>query len=357
MTFGVSFFVFMATIKPRDYKFELIRVLAIFAVIGVHTVGILLPDGTALRQFSIYFMGALFALGNGLFFMMSGKFALRNTLREDKYGDFYFKKFVYLILPLLIYMFLYSVGDLWENTGSFAGFFKKAVVDMTHNYSYGSHFWFMFSLVGFILLSPFIARSLEGLSKKGALILIGMGFAFNAVYAYTPYFTGNTFSWTYPYSMWTTFFLMGGCFDKIVTTSLDKKIVVVLGVLGLAIILLKDYFFSYKQFIYDLAPSYPCYVIMVYFLLQQIDIKNEKIQSVIRFVGKRTFGIYLIHFAVIKFFYSHIAFASSYISGVPYLLYVMVVIFLISMVLSYLFELFFLNQIQKGFEAIRKYFS
>ena len=336
----------MANQPTRDLRLEQIRILATIFVVGVHCLFLLQPDGTTSRQFLINLLNCIFACGNGLFFIMSGKFALAKSFDEDSLGDFYFKKILTLIFPLLLYMVLYSMIETYTATNSLNGILKITINNIFSNYSCGYHFWFMYVLVGNILLSPFLSKAINGFQRKGLLILAGLGIIHNMIYAYTPYFFGIGDAWSYPFALWSAYFIIGGCIDKIITTSKERKCIVIIGVLCVIIIMLKQYFFSYKQFMFDLMPSYTFYVIMMYVVLQQITIKNEKLKKIILFLGKRTYGIYLVHFIVIRLFTPQIM-PYLHFSGFPLLLFIIICVFLISFLSSYLIELIIIRNIQK----------
>ena len=87
----------MAHQQSRDIRFEQIRIIAIAFVIGVHCMFLLQPDGTATMQFFINLTNILLASANGLFFIMSGKFALQKNIEDENLGDFYFKKLMNLV--------------------------------------------------------------------------------------------------------------------------------------------------------------------------------------------------------------------------------------------------------------------
>ena len=243
-------------------------------------------------------------------------------------------------------MFLYSLIETYTATNSLNGILKITANNIFSNYSRGYHFWFMYVLVGNILLSPFLSKAINGFQGKGLLILAGLGMIYNMIYAYTPYFLEIGNAWSYPFSLWSAYFIIGGCIDKIITTEREKRIAIIAGIVCFFIILLKTYFFSYKQFIHDLCPSYTIYVVMAYILLQRITIKNEKIKNIILFLGKRTYGIYLVHFIVIRIFaplvLPHLSF-----SGFPLFFFMVICTFLISLAFSYLIELIVLKNVQK----------
>ena len=343
--------------KGRDYKFEFIRVLAIFLVVGSHSLNVLQPDGTAFKDFCIKLISTCFVTCNALFFFISGKFALQKKVEDGEYTNYYSKKFFHVIFPVLVYMVIYTIYDVWSKTHSLEGIGKTIIDNIIFNYNAGHHFWFMYVIVGHLMLAPFMAKILVGLSRREAMIFVGIGILYNTAYAYTPLFTQVPVAWVYPLGLWAIYFYLGGCYDKIIQTDRDRKIILILGTAGLIIIFLKMYFSSYQSFICDLMPSFTFFSLMVYQILQKFHTDNKKIQSFIIFLGKRAFGVYLFHIIVIWEVLPSLSFTTTY-PNVISLFAVMVIVFIISIIVSYLIELILLAPIQKqGVYLIKKTFS
>lgn len=103
--------------KPRDVNYDLLRVVAMCLVIGVHVINNYMPvkmtlaGGAEVVRFVLF---ALFMVCNPLFIMVSGRFNLTfdvNKPSTDKssshglkpYARYYYKRFISLIVPYLLY--------------------------------------------------------------------------------------------------------------------------------------------------------------------------------------------------------------------------------------------------------------
>lgn len=98
-----------------------------------------------------------------VFFALSGYFALRLLKRGLR--DYYQKKLVGIVVPLVVYSALLY---LWSSrlTGlSIGGYFAFAAGEI------GSPWWFIPTLIPFLVLAPFLCHFFEALSDKWALRL------------------------------------------------------------------------------------------------------------------------------------------------------------------------------------------
>ncbi len=148
--------------------------------------------------------------------------------------------------------------------------------------------------------------------------------------------------------MWSIYFCIGACVEKIFTKKEDRTIIYVLGFICFGIIILKKYFFSYQNNIHDLMPSYTIYAIACYVFLKNLDIQpNEKIQKIILFLGKQSFGIFLIHFLCIWYF---IRLFPNTIGLSAYLYWAICIIsvFIASLFISYIIDAIIVKPIQKA---------
>ncbi len=340
--------------QQRDCKYELIRVLSIFFIVCNHTSGII-PLENPIHQYLSPIL-LLSQTGVALFFFLSGRFALRKILNTDEeYKTFYFKKTIYLILPIVFYMVLQTTLKHFKTYGvSIDGLASTIISDILYGHV-KTHFWFVTVLVGNILIAPFMAKAINGLSKNMALVFVGLGILHNTIFAYTPYFTGVEYIWTFPFAQWSIYFYIGGCIDKIITTPRDKKIAIILGVIGICIVTLKTLFFSYKEYLHDLMPSFTLFCIMIYILLQEINVNawSEKAKKIIYFLGKRSFGIYLVHMIAIL---GVVRIFPEQWNELPVVLFYLINVllaFTCSIILSYLADIIILNPIQKLLVRLR----
>jgi surface polysaccharide O-acyltransferase-like enzyme len=343
----------MRNLKQRDCRFELIRVIACVFVLGVHTLWILTPD-TGIKGVYIKIVDTLFILCNPIFFMLSGKFALwQGEFTDDsQYFRFYLKKFAYLILPMLVYMLFISAYNLKMETGSFSGLLYHFTIDFIAGHQ-ASHLWFMYVLVGNVLMSPFTSRIFSSISRCGAIIFISILLLTNCLIAYSPYFFSTSFAaWVNPFVGWSLYFYMGACVDKIFTDKKSVNILKIVGVISFLIIILKKYEFSYLNHIHDYMPSFTLFSLMVYVLLTRMQFEfNEKSSLVIRFLGAQSFGIYLIHFPIV-FALRDVFVIPTWCPEILFQYVYMIIVFIISLILSWLIGTFLLKPIQNDIEKL-----
>lgn len=343
----------MGNLKERDCRFELIRIIASIFVLGVHTMWILTPE-LGFKGLYTKVVETIFITCNPIFFMMSGRFALRQPeyVDDSQYFRFYLKKFAYLILPMLVYMLFFSAYNLKMQTGSFTGLFSRYIVDFISNHG-TSYFWFMYVLVGNVLMSPFTSRIFSSLSRGGAIIFVSILLFTNLAISYSPYFFSTSFeSWVNPFVGWSIYFYLGACVDKIFNSEKSNRILAIIGVISFLIIIWKKCNFSYLAYIHDYMPSFTFFALALYVALYRMNFKfGEKSASLIRFVGAQSFGIYLIHYPVVLSLQSFME-IPSWCPESLYQFWFMTIVFFISLLLSWGIGTFLLKPIQNDIEKL-----
>ena len=98
---------------------------------------------------------------NGLFFMISGKFALSACCRTGAdYRKYYLKRLGSIGIPVLLGMLLrsmYNVGGWWPEYFLSADFLKEYIQNVLYRFS-SCEYWFLYELVGFLLAAPFLGK-------------------------------------------------------------------------------------------------------------------------------------------------------------------------------------------------------
>lgn len=98
----------------RLYKYDFVRTVAIFFVVAVHSLYFVDQSSTACLW--IYWaLQALFLTGNVLFFLLSGKFNLRERTDDAGVKKFYYNKIRNIVLPILIFFLIRSFYDLYPS--------------------------------------------------------------------------------------------------------------------------------------------------------------------------------------------------------------------------------------------------
>lgn len=332
--------------QKRDYKYELIRIIAIIFVIGTHSLSLVPTTGSTARELTYRIISSLIFTAVPLFFFMSGKFALQKPISDDnQYFPYYLKKTVSIIFPTIVYMIIYSAYLQHETTGSLNELKSRIIPDILGTHS-GLHFWYIYVLIGNLFIAPFMAKVFTDISKKGALIFMGIGLLHNTLLAYSPYLFNSSYNWVYPFAMWSIYFYIGICVEKFITGEKEKKIFILIGLISFIIIILKKTFFSYQAYIHDSMPSFTLFSMAVYITLKSMNIQfSEKAQKVIIFLGKQTFSIFLIHFLCLWLFVKF--FPNTGLQADLYWIICIISVFIISFVLSYILDLILFKPIQK----------
>lgn len=141
----------------RITQLDLLRSLAMFFVVAVHTVPYLKP----VHGFDIgYVAGEMFLICDPVFFTLSGYFAIRQP--KVPYADYLWKKFLTVSLPILLYgvlLYFYVVyqGKEAFSCGSFMRWYHSLIV---------GEWWFVGALIPFLMLAPWLYEMFESLGAK-----------------------------------------------------------------------------------------------------------------------------------------------------------------------------------------------
>lgn len=299
----------MAAIDNRKMEYEMIRVVAMIFTIAVHVLSIL-PRCTQGEEYLYDGLTLIFYTCNALFFMLSGKFAIAVKCESfQDYYNYYVKKVINLVIPILFYMFLRTVyelgGEFWE-----ISFWKSYIHNVLSDYSQ-REFWFLYVLLGMILLAPFFNKMCATLKSGEMWILITFGILYNAICSYGSYLQ-ISFSWNYILGGWGFYFILGYCLEKVIDTPFKENMVIISGTICFVIS------FILKQFdlisgIHDLAPTFTLISCAMFFLLKRHSVKNKYLISIIRQCGKYSFAIYMIHNAVNEFLLGRISLGDNYL--------------------------------------------
>lgn len=143
----------------RSIKWDLLRSLSMFAVVVVHSNGYLGP----INDISTSFIGVLALVCDPIFFALSGYFAIRAL--KSSIGDYYFKKFLTIIVPLFVHsclLFLFFFRSTGLSLPGYIQYFQRLLTP----------WWFAPYLLPFLVVSPFLFRCFEGLTDGQAFLLV-----------------------------------------------------------------------------------------------------------------------------------------------------------------------------------------
>ena len=178
--------------KPRNYGYDVLRIIAISMVAIIHTNSSFLwnePSKTFAALIMIELTG-LCVSSVPLFFMISGALLL-DSEKTVSIKDLYTKRILKQFIPFALWSILYTVIRIAAGKIplSFSSFFM-----LFHEPAY-SQFWFMYTLLGIYLLLPFLQILANKLTKNQFTYLLIIWFVFSvAVPLLTHYFPSFSIS-------------------------------------------------------------------------------------------------------------------------------------------------------------------
>ncbi|MBD5458796.1 MAG: acyltransferase [Lachnospiraceae bacterium] len=300
----------MAEAGKRKIEYEKIRVCAMLFMVLFHCRGSLggFID-TAGERYLNDGLTLLFITCNSLFFMLSGKFALASKCETvSDYRQYYGKKLTNIVVPALVYMFLRSLleygGRFWE-----ISFWKTYVRNVCYDYA-GTEYWFLYTVLGLLLLAPLLNKMAAHLKKGEMWLLIGFGLVFHAIRTYAPY-VNLSFSWQYIFGGWAFYFMLGFFLEKVIDTPEKENLVIATGGMCFLISMIQKQF-GFISNIHNLAPTFTMISCAVFFLLKRNYFrKGVFLQRIIMKIGRYSFAVYLIHNPIRDFLFDHIPHVSE----------------------------------------------
>jgi len=152
----------------RNVGLDLIRVLACYMVIQVHTGEFfyIAPTGSILHgdgNIWVALFNSLCRSSVPLFVMMSGFFLL--PIKDDQ-SVFFKRKFTRVLFPFVIWCMLYAIYKfLMGQTGFNAMLVNIAHIPVNFGVEIG-HLWYVYMLIGIYLLAPVVSPWLKTASKR-----------------------------------------------------------------------------------------------------------------------------------------------------------------------------------------------
>lgn len=281
--------------KPRQFKYDFVRFIAMTWVIGVHALTVV-DTGRRLGSWYVVLCQAILFTANAIFFMLSGKFNLVRRNSEDWRG-FYVRKARGILLPVLVLFLIRTGYDMWPDLGTPLHFFKVFVLNAADYFS-SREYWFVFQLLSMLVVTPFLVPVIESLDQGKKKLLLGLGllwftvmfFATNLGYelGYSFLFGGFWFS-----------YLIGPFVEELFAEATRRRVLMLAGVLAplatLALVL-----YGYSSGAFDNSPFYLVTYVGLYGLLLWLgDRVVPSLRSSISFCAKHSFTVYMIHMMVL----------------------------------------------------------
>lgn len=289
----------MITTSKRNAKYELVRVLAMMLVL-VYYVFNVCPLNITLNHTELdhIVFSILYKLAAPFFLFLCGRFSLNLDFTNKSLKEFYFKKMVYIIIPMLFFMACSYVIDHVQKINDLI--FFEFLPYVTRGYK-NIHYWFMYKVLFYILFAPILSVMFKDISDRGVKSFVAVGLIYNLLVYYVNLVPNVDFSYLNQYGNLIFYFFLGGMSDKIVNLTGKKKLYIA-GATSLLVVFINTYLFEPASDKYDCSPFYVIFAFSVYIYLTSLYIEGNKIiDNILLFLGKYSFYICMIQGIIIKF--------------------------------------------------------
>jgi len=297
----------------RTYYLDVIRVSAIILVIALHCVSDIsvgLKFYGKNSWFASIAINGLCRAGVPLFLMISGYLSLDNKDTED-IANYYKKRFSRIIPSLIIWNIIYYLFfTIYKNESfSFQTFFGRLI-----NNGNAYHMWYVYTLLGIYLISPFLRMLVVRLRTNGLIVFFLVTIISSTIIPFI-----NIISPVYIYLFdplvngYIGFYILGYILGKCTISEKYEYLIYLAGIIGYAINLTGNIIFSSHSkinLVFNYGYALPTYLIasalFVFCKYHMNNIGQTVFKKMITRISTISFGIYWIHVAILiitqKFF-------------------------------------------------------
>lgn len=317
--------------KERNYNYDIMRVLACIMIICMHApMPNLNANGIILSTIS-YFT----APGLCLFFVISGSLLL--PIKTDTM-TFLKKRLGKVIMPTLVFTILYIILNCINGEQQNI---LKTICSIPFSAQGHGVLWFMYTLIGLYLVSPIISKWLDSASKREVelyLLLWVITLCFPVLKLFVGINEGNT-GVLYYFSGYIGYFILGYYLKKYPESISLKKlmipdIIAIIAPIAFKVMHIEIDFYSMFWYL-SIFVALLCTTI--YVLISKIKIKKRG--GIVELISNLSFGIYLIHIAVMRFFIWELDFIININNYILQWITVVVLTFIISCSIAYVISL------------------
>ena len=294
--------------EGRESIYDFIRVISCFGVIMIHAS--IETQGVSGAILQVASRTAL-----PMFFLLSGVLVLGSD-HEESIGRFYWKRFVSILVPFMLYGIVYTGwvnqqheipehitrADIFVIFREIPNALKLNLQEMQF-----FHLWFMYAILGFYLVTPFLKTGLRAMSDKMLFSLTIFIIVVMAIRDYLP-LINLSIGIDFVVTNWILYYILG----YIITRDFMKKWYPFLLIIGFITACLLSVW-KYKgiqqtTYFFDLAPHMiviTCGAFAGFMLAEPFITKCKPLNWVMMRLSRYSFSIYLIHGIILFSFINH----------------------------------------------------
>lgn len=295
----------------RKKVYDYIRVLACVCIIGIHSTGKSTYNYKDIWEVCDYVIHSFFVISLPVFFLLSGALAISGK-KQVSVKEYYINKLIKIVIPFFLCSLFYAV---WVNQGvqfrdclnleTWKMMLKNVLpgIKGTLEIQQVTHLWFVYSILGIYLVTPFLKVMLQHMDESMIKTLAVLMFVMRCIKNYIPVLFGFKIGVDYIFSGWIMYFILG----YIIIQPMMQKYYWLLEAGGVAAFFISLIVYAvFPQYssdnYYDLAPHMvlqACGLFVFIYRREAVICRNVAITKVVEVISKYTFSIYLVHLFVI----------------------------------------------------------
>lgn len=317
--------------KERNYNYDIMRVLACIMIICMHApMPNLNANGIILSTIS-YFT----APGLCLFFVISGSLLL--PIKTDT-TTFLKKRLGKVIMPTLVFTILYIILNCINGEQQNI---LRTICSIPFSAQGHGVLWFMYTLIGLYLVAPIISKWLDSASKREVelyLLLWVITLCFPILKLFVGINEGNT-GVLYYFSGYIGYFILGYYLKKYPESISLKKLIIpdIIAIIAPIAFKVMHIEIDFYSMFWYLSIFVALLCTTIYVLISKIKIKKGG--GIVELISNLSFGIYLIHIAVMRFFIWELDFIININNYILQWIMVVGLTFIISCSIAYVISL------------------
>lgn len=283
---------------------DYLRAIATIAVIMLHVSAPILGQFNELQIYTWNignFYDSLTRFCVPIFFMLSGALLL-NKDYELKY--FIKKRFLRIIPPFIFWSLVYVIYDIIERDKDFNSVIEMVYFFIRKIFHGGQyHLWFIYTIMGLYLFVPILRKWIKNSTKKEILYFLII-WVITIIYG-IPHLKGYLPKiYLVNFSGYLGYMVLGYYLSQLKQQKNYLSIIYI--VLGVSITIIGTYFLTTKSSSFNgyfygyLTPNVLIVSIGIFLLFKELKIKSKRINTVLEYISRYSFGIYLSHVLVLK---------------------------------------------------------
>lgn len=231
---------------------------------------------------------------NPLYVMISGSLLLSDK-KEESLGTFYFKRFVKVVLPMVVYYVIF-LGV----SGQISLIPPKNLEEGVRQILAGAsgivpHYWLIYTLISLYITAPFMRIMVKNLKDSHITVLFFLILTEECIAIWLP-LTGVQIGFAMNLASWEGVFLLGYILTERRMKWMERFVLIFGGISAAVIGFIMVWDHSFKEYVCNTAPAMVLFAGAVLVALSGLDGKlNGKFQFVTQMLSKYSYSIILVH--------------------------------------------------------------